>query len=226
MNTITNSSKYGLHTRVMRSMNTAVGLIVPTFLKELICKVLGLLVSLLELNRFRILLGKPEEGRVDLQEKLMGILLLWVTSSGWPFVSIVLGQMTHLVTGLTLDNASWGGSISPEGFLPSILLVVIIVAVVIIVVPVGVVVVIGEGRKKSRGSNIGDSDNTGDEGKIVGGAIRACGGISDSLLVALYACMTFIYGSSWKGEMAREAKRYLDKSSEGSKEVFPGEAVK
>ncbi|GKE99784.1 hypothetical protein Tco_0023135, partial [Tanacetum coccineum] len=31
----------------------------------------------------------------------------------------------------------------------------------------------------------------------------------------------FIYGSSWKGEMAREAKRSLDKSSEGSGKVFP-----
>nr|GEV06219.1 hypothetical protein [Tanacetum cinerariifolium] len=58
------------------------------------------------------------------------------------------------------------------------------------------------------------------------GAIGVCGGISDSLLVALYACMTFIYGSSWKGEMASEAIRYLDKSSEGSGEVFPGEAGK
>nr|GEY18193.1 hypothetical protein [Tanacetum cinerariifolium] len=38
------------------------------------------------------------------------------------------------------------------------------------------------GRKKSQGSNIGDSDNTGDEGKTVGGAIGACGGICDSLL--------------------------------------------
>ncbi|GKE93008.1 hypothetical protein Tco_1574103 [Tanacetum coccineum] len=83
------------------------------------------------------------------------------------------------------------------------------------------------GRKKSRGSNIGDSGNTRDIGKIVGGEIGACGsGIGDSLLVALYACMTFIYGSSWKGEMASEAKRYLDKSSEGSGEVFLGEAGK
>ncbi|GJT12236.1 hypothetical protein Tco_0859278 [Tanacetum coccineum] len=70
-------------------------------------------------------------------------------------------------------------------------------------------------RKKSRGSNIGDSDNTGDEGKTVSGVIGARGsGIGDSSLVALYACMTFIYGSSWKGEMASEAKRSLDKSSE------------
>nr|GEX80540.1 hypothetical protein [Tanacetum cinerariifolium] len=83
---------------------------------------------------------------------------------------------------------------------------------------------ISSGRKKSQGPNIGDSDNTGDEGKTVGGAIGACGGISDSLLVALYACMTFIYESSWKGDMASEAKRYLDKSSEVSGKVFPGEA--
>ncbi|GKE98970.1 hypothetical protein Tco_0022321, partial [Tanacetum coccineum] len=75
------------------------------------------------------------------------------------------------------------------------------------------------------GSNIGDSGNTRDEGKTVGGAIGAHGSrIGDSLLVALYACITFIYGSLWKGEMASEAKRYLDKSSEGSGEVFPGEA--
>ncbi|GKG26274.1 hypothetical protein Tco_0399420, partial [Tanacetum coccineum] len=49
------------------------------------------------------------------------------------------------------------------------------------------------GGKKCRESNIGDSDNTRDGGKIVGEAIGACG---NSLLVASYACMTFIYGSS------------------------------
>ncbi|GKE47984.1 hypothetical protein Tco_1479242 [Tanacetum coccineum] len=32
-----------------------------------------------------------------------------------------------------------------------------------------------------RKSNIGDSDNTGDRGKIVGGAIRACGGIGTDI---------------------------------------------
>ncbi|GKG61394.1 hypothetical protein Tco_0619119, partial [Tanacetum coccineum] len=42
------------------------GLIVPAFMKELIYKVLELLVPLLELNRFEILLGEPEEGQVDL----------------------------------------------------------------------------------------------------------------------------------------------------------------
>ncbi|GKE85595.1 hypothetical protein Tco_1559337 [Tanacetum coccineum] len=81
------------------------------------------------------------------------------------------------------------------------------------------------GRKKSQELNIGDSSNTEDGGKTVGGAIGACsGGIGDSLLVALYACITFIFRSSWKSEMASEAKRYLDKSSEGLEEVFPGEA--
>ncbi|GJT47703.1 hypothetical protein Tco_0973860 [Tanacetum coccineum] len=80
------------------------------------------------------------------------------------------------------------------------------------------------GRNKSWRSNIGDS-GTGDGDKTVGGAIGACGGgISYSLLVALYDCMTFIYGSSWKGEMASEAKRSLVKSFEGLGEVFPGEA--
>ncbi|GJX76821.1 hypothetical protein Tco_0323632 [Tanacetum coccineum] len=68
-------------------MNTAV----PAFMKELICKVLGLLVPLLELNRFEILLGELEEGQV--------------ASSGWPFVSEVPGQMTHLIASLTLDSA-------------------------------------------------------------------------------------------------------------------------
>ncbi|GJZ84844.1 hypothetical protein Tco_0650183 [Tanacetum coccineum] len=82
-------------------------------------------------------------------------------------------------------------------------------------------------RKKSQGSNSDDGGNTRDGGKIVGGAIGARGsGIGYSLLVALYACITFIYGSSWKGKMVNEAKRSLDKSSEESEEVFPGEAGK
>ncbi|GKA28192.1 hypothetical protein Tco_0714360, partial [Tanacetum coccineum] len=88
-----------------------------------------------------------------------------VASSGWPFVSIVPSQMTHLVASLTLDSArscmmqgafltqgkassiptifSCGGNISPEGFLPSILLLlVIIVAVIIVVVMVVLVAVV------------------------------------------------------------------------------------
>ncbi|GJV01150.1 hypothetical protein Tco_1334719 [Tanacetum coccineum] len=92
-----------------------------------------------------------------------------ITSSGWPFVSAVLSQMAHLVANITLNSArscvmqsafltqgtvssisiifSWGGSISPEGFLSSILLwLVIIVAVVgvtvVVVIIVAVVVVV------------------------------------------------------------------------------------
>ncbi|GJZ72017.1 hypothetical protein Tco_0635868, partial [Tanacetum coccineum] len=58
---------------------------------------------------------------------------------------------------------------------------------------------------KCRESNIGDSDNTGDGGKIVNGAIGSCGGI---------------------GERASKTKRSLVKSSEKLGEVFPGEAGK
>ncbi|GJY58218.1 hypothetical protein Tco_0458110 [Tanacetum coccineum] len=64
---------------------------------------------------------------------------------------------------------------------------------------------ISSGGKKYRESNIGNNGNTGDGGKIGGGSIGACGGI---------------------GEMASEAKRYLDKLSEGSREMFPGETGK
>ncbi|GJV17073.1 hypothetical protein Tco_1362396 [Tanacetum coccineum] len=82
------------------------------------------------------------------------------------------------------------------------------------------------GGKKCQKSNIGDSDNTGDGGKIVGGAIGACGGIGNSLSIASCVCMTFIYGSSKKGDKASKAKRSLVKSSEKLGEVFPGEARK
>ncbi|GJW44208.1 hypothetical protein Tco_0073007, partial [Tanacetum coccineum] len=69
--------------------------------------------------------------------------------------------------------------------------------------------------EKSQRSNSGDGGNTGDGGKTVGEAIEVRGsGIGDSLLVALYACITFIYGSSWKGEMVSEAERSLDESFE------------
>ncbi|GJS25710.1 hypothetical protein Tco_0454342 [Tanacetum coccineum] len=94
-----------------------------------------------------------------------GIFRIKITSSGWPFVSAVPGQMAHLVTSITLDSArsyvmqnafltqgtvssipiifSWGGSISPEGFLSSVLLwLVIIVAVVGVGVTVVVVIIV------------------------------------------------------------------------------------
>ncbi|GKG52411.1 hypothetical protein Tco_0547286, partial [Tanacetum coccineum] len=49
------------------------------------------------------------------------------------------------------------------------------------------------GGKKSRESNIGDSDNNRDGDKTTRGRVVTYGG-----LMASYACMTFIYGSSCK----------------------------
>ncbi|GJU64795.1 hypothetical protein Tco_1246630 [Tanacetum coccineum] len=49
---------------------------------------------------------------------------LQITSSGWPFVSTVLGQMAHLVASITLNSASWSDCIRPEGFLSSVSVVV------------------------------------------------------------------------------------------------------
>ncbi|GJX00815.1 hypothetical protein Tco_0184728, partial [Tanacetum coccineum] len=92
-------------------------------------------------------------------------------SSGKTFgnsLTTVPGLMTHLVASLTLDSArscvmqgsfltqgkassiptifSWGNSISPDGFLPYILLLLVIIdAVAIVVTVILVVVVVGEG---------------------------------------------------------------------------------
>nr|GEY36665.1 hypothetical protein [Tanacetum cinerariifolium] len=91
-----------------------------------------------------------------------------IDSSGWSFVSAVLGQMNYLVASLTLDSAnlcvmqgasctqrkvsmvlfstpfvlSWGGSISSDSFLPSILLLVVIIVTVVIVVVILIVIVV------------------------------------------------------------------------------------
>ncbi|GJY02739.1 hypothetical protein Tco_0360891 [Tanacetum coccineum] len=193
MNIIMNLSKYGLHPRFMRSMNT-----------------------------------------------------------------VVLGQMTYLVASLTPDSARsyvmlgasftqgtvftipFVGSISPEGFLPPILQLVVFIATVVVVVVVGGVLLIekdggtriqacirdeldnvveeedkgwicflggnnSSGTKKYRGSNSSDGGNTGEGVKIPDGEIGSGGGID---------------------EMSSEAKEYLDKLSEGSGEMFPDEAGK
>ncbi|GKG07047.1 hypothetical protein Tco_0330016, partial [Tanacetum coccineum] len=84
-----------------------------------------------------------------------------ITSSGWPFIFAVLGQMAHLVASITLDSArscviqsafltqgtvsnisivfSWSDSKRPEGFLSSVLLWLVII---VEVVGVGVTVVV------------------------------------------------------------------------------------
>ncbi|GJV71909.1 hypothetical protein Tco_1491904, partial [Tanacetum coccineum] len=77
---------------------------------------------------------------------------------------------------------------------------------------------ISSGRKKSWGSNSGDGGNTGDGGKIVGGAIGARGdGIVNSLLVALYACITFLIGYLGKCEMVARLQDLLNIASEEQK---------
>ncbi|GKC81513.1 hypothetical protein Tco_1137230, partial [Tanacetum coccineum] len=85
-----------------------------------------------------------------------------VVSSGWSFVFAVPGQMTYFVASPTLDSA-WsyvmqgapftqgtissipiGGSIKPEGFLPSILLLVVIMVTVVVVIVILIVVVVDD----------------------------------------------------------------------------------
>ncbi|GJR66267.1 hypothetical protein Tco_0012332 [Tanacetum coccineum] len=145
-------------------------------------KLLGLMVPLLEPKIYlKILLGELEEGR-DMRfsrvllrsPRMIKVSPTWVVedflvaSSGWPFVSTVLGQMTHLVASLKLNSArccvmqgsfltqgkasciptifSWGDNINPDRLLPSILLLLVIIVVVAIVVTVTLVVVaVGEG---------------------------------------------------------------------------------
>ncbi|GKF86376.1 hypothetical protein Tco_0254203, partial [Tanacetum coccineum] len=85
-----------------------------------------------------------------------------VVSSDWSLVSAVLGQMTYPVASLTPDSARSyvmqgapftqgtipsipiGGSISPEGFLSSILLLVVIIVTVVIVIVILIVVVVDD----------------------------------------------------------------------------------
>ncbi|GJR00891.1 hypothetical protein Tco_0523875 [Tanacetum coccineum] len=131
--------------------------IVLAFMKDLIYRVLGLQVPLLELNRFRILLGEWEEGQVSIvmggifriEARDMDMKLLSAPESNntlaryyfqWLALGYaVLGQMAHLVASITLDSAS----ISSDSFLPSILLwLVIIVAVVGVGVTVVVVIIV------------------------------------------------------------------------------------
>ncbi|GJV72273.1 hypothetical protein Tco_1492268 [Tanacetum coccineum] len=64
----------------------------------------------------------------------------FVVSSGWSFVSAILGQMTYPVASPTLDSAG----ISPEGFLPSILLLVVIIVMVVVVIVILIVVVVDD----------------------------------------------------------------------------------
>nr|GEW58076.1 hypothetical protein [Tanacetum cinerariifolium] len=74
---------------------------------------------------------------------------------------------------------------------------------------------------KSWELNIGDSDNTGDGGKIACREITTWGGG-----IVSYACMTSIFKSSCKGKKTSMSNRYLVKSFEESGEMLPSEAAK
>ncbi|GJW44639.1 hypothetical protein Tco_0073438 [Tanacetum coccineum] len=100
------------------------------------------------------------------------------------------------------------------------------------------------GTKKYRGSNSSDGGDTGDGVKIVGEVIGSGGGIGDSTGVSVSLgggislggkkfqelsmgdSGNIRDGGKTGGEMASEAKRYLDKLSEESGEMFLGEAGK
>ncbi|GJR63984.1 hypothetical protein Tco_0010049 [Tanacetum coccineum] len=113
-------------------------------------RVLGLQVSLLELNRFGILLGEREEGQVsivmggifsiearDMDTKILSALELNNTLARYWF------RRNIPVTTFWSWHDNWGGSISPEGFLSSVLLwLVIILAVVSVGVTVVVVIIV------------------------------------------------------------------------------------
>ncbi|GJV34664.1 hypothetical protein Tco_1395064 [Tanacetum coccineum] len=84
--------------------------------------------------------------------------MMKVVSSGWSFVSAILGQMTYSIASPTLESAGSyvmqglfftqgtipsipiGGSISPEGFLLLVLLLVVIIVMVVVIVILIVVV--------------------------------------------------------------------------------------
>nr|GEY07162.1 hypothetical protein [Tanacetum cinerariifolium] len=89
----------------------------------------------------------------------------------------------------------------------------------------GVLVFLG-GEVSSRGRKSQESNINNTRGTTVGKEIGDCSGGIGNSLVASYACMNSIYGSSFKGEKTSVAKIYLVKSFEESGEVFPGEAEK
>ncbi|GJV16566.1 hypothetical protein Tco_1361889 [Tanacetum coccineum] len=147
---------------------------------------------------------------LELLEDEKDVLVFYVVSSGWSFVSAILGQMTYSIASPTLDSAGSyvmqgapftqgmipsipiGGSISPEGFLPSILLLVFnLFATGISLGPVFLLGFVGichgsslcfqsGGTKKYRGSNSSNGGNTGDGVKIAGGVIGSGGEIGEN----------------------------------------------
>ncbi|GJT85383.1 hypothetical protein Tco_1067100 [Tanacetum coccineum] len=57
-------------------------------------------------NQLRLLIHRVPSGRISNTLSIpRKFSALEITSSGWPFVSAVLGQMAHLVASITLDSA-------------------------------------------------------------------------------------------------------------------------
>ncbi|GJY83143.1 hypothetical protein Tco_0496519 [Tanacetum coccineum] len=134
--------------------------IVPAFLKELIYKVLGLHVSLLELNRFEILLDEREEGQVSIV--MGGIFSLEARDMDTKLLSAPESNNTLARCCTDLHNAlslhrhdkvhflhkgrfpvylvlNMNGSIRFDSFLPSVLLWLVII---VVVVGIGVTVIV------------------------------------------------------------------------------------
>ncbi|GJX50125.1 hypothetical protein Tco_0276970 [Tanacetum coccineum] len=119
------------------------------------------------------------------------------------------------------------GSISPEGFLSLILLLVVIIATVVVtlrcsravatyqaeLVSDGADYNVVEGTKIYWGSNSSDGGNIGDGVKIAGGEIGSGGGIG----------VSFRYGLLQKDENTGRISSFLE-FSEKSEKMFPGEA--
>nr|GEU65404.1 hypothetical protein [Tanacetum cinerariifolium] len=130
---------------------------------EVVSSVIGGILSIEARDMDTKLLSAPESNNTLTRYMTNYQYWLLIAPSGWSFVFAVPSQMTHLVAIITLDSArscmmqglfltqgtvssipivlSWGGSIRPEGFWPSILLLMVIIVTVAIVVVVVLVII-------------------------------------------------------------------------------------
>ncbi|GJU03916.1 Fe-S cluster assembly factor HCF101, chloroplastic [Tanacetum coccineum] len=105
---------------------------------------MGVIFSLEARDMDTKLLSAPESNNT--LARCMASNCYWqqITSSGWPFVSVVLSQMTHLVANITLNSAR--SCVMQSVFLTQGTLVIIVavvgVGVTVVVIIVAVVVVV------------------------------------------------------------------------------------
>ncbi|GJR07608.1 hypothetical protein Tco_0790260 [Tanacetum coccineum] len=118
-------------------------------ISKVVSSIIGGILSIEARDMDTKLLSAPESNNtlldVGLEGSTHGLHSVWLLLVAGPLFLKFLG--TSLIGGKASSLYyifSWGGSISPDNFLPSIMLVVIIVAVVIVVTVI-VVVVVGEG---------------------------------------------------------------------------------